>query len=192
VAAQEGKAMTDDDREPVRVEVVRDLLLLCGVTVPVEIVAAQTPGDMDRAARWAAAVHLRASDNDDAEEVVKPQWVARYEFLAAEGGRCEEAVAAWDRHLAETEGSRRRVLGWERLSLELGTSAVTAQRLIIFGMRERIAAALATATGRSARAGVNLEWVISTMTRELLGSDELYEEFKARFGYGQEQEGERP
>jgi hypothetical protein len=177
--------MTDDDREPVRVEVVRDLLLLCGVTVPIEIVAAQTQGDRDRAARWAAAVHLRASDNDDVEEVVRPQWVARYEFLAAERERCEEAVAAWDAHLAEAEASKRRVPGWERLSLELGTSAVTAQRLIIFGMRERIAAALATAVAYGETVGApeyELVWVIDQMTKALLGSDEAYEEFTARFG----------
>jgi hypothetical protein len=176
------------DREPIRAEMVRDLLLLCGVTVPIEIVAAQTPGDRDRATRWAAAVHLRASDNDDVEEVVKPQWVARYEFLAAERERCEEAVAAWDRHLAETEGSQRRVLGWERLSLELGTSAVTAQRLMIFGMRERIAAALATATAHAVAQDPAVgplgqaQAAIAQMARELLGSDEEYEEFTARFG----------
>jgi hypothetical protein len=185
--------MTDDDKEPIGPEVVRDLLLLVSVSVPVEIVAAQTQGDRDRAARWAASVHLRASDNDDVEEALKPQWVARYEFLAADPMRCEEAVAQWDAHLAEAEASKRRVPGWERLAMELGTSAVTAQRLMIHDMRERMAAALATATAWAQSGGASSpERVIETMTRELLGSDELYEEFRARFGGGQEREGGRP
>lgn len=174
-----------DDREPIRAEVVRDLLLLCGVAVPIEIVAAQTPGDRDRAARWAASVHLRASDNDDVPEAGKPQWVARCEFLAADQTRCEEAVARWDAYLAETEASERRVSGWERLTLENGTSAVTAQRLVAYGMRERIAAALATATAWAQSGGASSpEWAIETMTRELLGSADLYLEFRARFGGG--------
>jgi hypothetical protein len=182
------------EREPVKVEVVRDLLLLCGVSVPVEIVAAQTPGDRDRAARWAASVHLRASDNDDVPEVDKPQWVARCEFLAAEPERREEAVAQWDRHLAESEESQRRITGWERLSIGLGISAVTAQRLMIFEMRERVAAALATASAhwRSYGSEADLERTIQQMARSLLGTDELYEEFTARFGDAGREEGTAP
>lgn len=182
-----------DDREPIRTEVVRDLLMLCGVVVPAEIVAAQTQGDRDRAARWAASAHLRASDNDDVPEVDKPQWVARYEFLAAGEARCEEAVARWDRHLAEVEESKRRLPGWERLSLEMGTSAVTAQRLISYGMRERIAAALSAATAWAQSGGASSpEWTIETMTRELLGSDEAYRAFTARFGDDSGKDGAAP
>lgn len=183
------------DQEPIKTEVVRDLLLLCGVSVPIEIVAAQTPGDRDRATRWAAATHLRASDNDGIEEVAKPQWVARYEFLADGQEHREAAVAQWDRHLAEAEETQRRIPGWERLALELGTGAVTAQRLMIFEMRERIAAALATATAYGEAVGApehELAWVIDQMTRELLGTEELYEEFRARFGDAGWKEGTAP
>jgi hypothetical protein len=180
------------DREPAPTEVVRDLLLLCGVSVPVEIVAAQTPQDRLMAQRWAAAEHMSASDNP-VRRKPKPAWVSLFEVLEADPDPSATAVGRWSEHVARVEDGQRAIEANESITLALAAGAVMAQQLTLCRMRERFAAALATATAyvRSAGAG-DPERTISTMTLELLGSDEAYREFTARLGEGRQEEGEAP
>jgi hypothetical protein len=184
------------EREDFRPEVVRDLLLLVGVSVPIEIVVSQTPHDRVMAGRWAAAGHLRASDNDDVAEQPEPAWVRLFKILDADPDPVATAVGRWEGHVARVQDGQRHTGANEVITLELAFGAVMAQQLVIARMKERIGAALETADPRSRRlpprGASSPEWVIETMTRELLGSDEAYEEFRARFGDGNGEEDTAP
>lgn len=67
--------LVEHEQQPVGTDVLRDLLLLVGVTVTAEQAGQWSLEQREQAADWAAAVHLSASDNDD---VVVP---SRPEFL---------------------------------------------------------------------------------------------------------------
>jgi hypothetical protein len=175
-----------DDRDPsirvdgTRPEILRDLLLIAGISVPIEIVASQTPQDRAMAARWAAADRLAAPGGRRYRP--KPAWLLMFEALSAEQEPSQAAVGRWNSNLARAEGSQRRVDLNESMTLELARGAVMAQQIVIHRMRERFAAALATATayGQTAEPRL-LQRGLIQMVREILGSDEAYAEFARRF-----------
>jgi hypothetical protein len=174
--------MTDDDQGPVRTEVARDLLLLCGVTVPVEIVAAQTPGDREQAARWAAAEHLHASDNFGVKRAPKPEWVRLFEVLDAEADPCGTAMGRWAEHTARLEASQRRIGSGESVILSLAEGAIMAQHIALLRAQERVTAALATAASyMQSPQGTTPAQALGRMLWELLGSDGALADFEARF-----------
>jgi hypothetical protein len=176
----------DDDRDPAirvdgaRPEVLRGLLLIAGISVPIEIVASQTPQDRAMAARWAAADHLAAPGSEAYRP--KPAWVLMFEALSADPEPSMTAVGRWNSHLSRAEGSQRRASLNESMTLELARGAVMAQQIVIYRMRERFAAALATATayGQTAEPRL-LQRGLIQMVRDILGSDEAYAEFTRRF-----------
>lgn len=171
---------------------VRDVLLLVGLNVPVEVIAAQTPQDRERTVEWAAKEHLRASDNP-VRRKPKPDWVSLFEVLDADPEPSETAVGRWIGHIRQVEESQRTIEANESVTLALAAGAVMAQQLVISRMRERFTAALATAAAYGETDGErHLHWVIAKMTGEILGSDEAYREFTARFGEGRWREGTAP
>jgi hypothetical protein len=172
--------MKDDDREPVPPGVVRDLLLLCGVTVPAGIVAAQTPGDRDKAARWAAAEHLHASDNFGVKRAPKPDWVRLFEVLDADPDPCGTAVGRWAGHMARADERLSVVSPDESVTLELAAGAIMAQHIALLRAQERVTAALATvaAWARAPEATPPAQ-VIGQVLWELLGSDGALADFEA-------------
>jgi hypothetical protein len=164
-------------------EVVRDLLLLCGVAVPAEIVAAQTPADREKAARWAAAEHLHASDNLGVKRTPRPEWVRLFELLDADPGSCGTATGRWAEHTARVEGSRRRVGADESVTLALASGAIMAQHIALLRAQERVAAALATAASyMQSPQGTTPAQALGQMLWCLLGSDEALAGFEATFG----------
>jgi hypothetical protein len=171
---------------------VRDVLLLVGLNVPVDLIAVQTPGDRERAVEWAGREHLGASDNP-VRRKPKPEWISLFEVLEADPEPCQTAVGRWAEHTTRVEASGRVMGANEGITLGLATGAVMAQQLMLSRMRERFAAALATAAAYGETDGErHLHWVIAKMTREILGSDEAYREFTARFGESGWREGTAP
>jgi hypothetical protein len=163
-------------------EVVRNLLLLCGITVPIEIVAAQTSGDRHRAAKWAAAEHLHASDNFDVERRPKPDWLTAFELLSSGETARQTALERWAWHLAQVEGAEHLPCANQTVTLSLAEAAIMAQQIVVHQYRERAAAALAAAAVYGAPQGEGpAENALDQMTRALLGTDEAYAEFAARF-----------
>jgi hypothetical protein len=171
-------------------EIVRDLLLLCGVTVPLEIVAAQTSGARIQAARWAAGEHLRASDNFGVRRLPKPGWLRAFELLDSDETARQTALERWAANAARMEEPGQGPCANETVTLALAEGAIMAQQLMLSRMRERIAAALAdvTAYGQAHDERL-LKRGMAQMARHLLGSDEAYAEFSRRFG-GDEHWGE--
>lgn len=126
-------------------EIVRDLLLLVGIDVPIEIVAAQTPGARVQAARRAAAEHLRASDNHGVKIPPKPGWVRTFEMLASDEAMCETAMERWAENAARAEGQQRVIDTDEGITWSLADGAIMAQQIMLSRMRERALDAMALA-----------------------------------------------
>jgi len=176
----------EDDGARADPESARDVLLLASVNVPVEILAAQTPGARRQAVDWAAREHMSASDNFGVKRAPKPEWVRLFEVLDADPDPAGTATGRWAGHVARLEGSRRRIGQSESITLGLAQSAVMAQQLEACRLRDRAAAALAVAWaawreaegrhGTKPGAAPGLD-VVRRIARELLGSDELFEEF---------------
>jgi hypothetical protein len=69
------RAEMEDAEEELAPEVLRDMLLLAGITIPVAVIIADwTPDQRREAATWAAAEHLNASDND-VERLPRPSFL---------------------------------------------------------------------------------------------------------------------
>lgn len=61
--------------QPVTNDVLRDMLLLADRDVSIEAIAKVTSSEREAAERWAAAVHLAASDHDDVDVPEEPAWI---------------------------------------------------------------------------------------------------------------------
>jgi hypothetical protein len=77
-------------------EVLADILsLVGGVMIPAGVISTWTPAQRDMAARWAAAEHLHASDNEDVTRVPEPEFVKRAAEICASPAMAQLAVEAW-------------------------------------------------------------------------------------------------
>jgi len=76
-------------------EVLADILsLVAGVMIPAEVIATWTTQEREQAAKWAAAEHLHASDND-VRRIPQPLFVARAADICASPAMAQIAVESW-------------------------------------------------------------------------------------------------
>lgn len=118
-------------REDVRMasyspQVLSDLLSLteAGI-IPPGVIATWTMSERERAAAWAAAEHLHASDNDDVPRSPVPGCVMEAAELAASPAMAQLAVESWTAHLEAVERSRRPISSDLSNVLEAGRRAIT-------------------------------------------------------------------
>jgi hypothetical protein len=110
-----------DNTEPVTDQVLSDLLLLVGVTVTPEQLAAWTPEQREQAAQWAGLVHLDASDND----VDVPERPTFLDERPAEAEACPSLYLWHDTddgtyELLECKYTKGHPTGWDHKSIDGG------------------------------------------------------------------------
>jgi hypothetical protein len=100
-APASGSAQPEEDPE-----VLADILsLVGGVMIPAEVIAVWTPADRKLAAKWAAAEHLHASDNEDVQRIPEPGFVKRAAEICASPAMAQLAVENWTSWLAGVQES---------------------------------------------------------------------------------------
>jgi hypothetical protein len=106
-AFTEYKALRSEPAQPEEdPEVLADILsLVGGVMIPAEVISTWTVTERARAARWAAAEHLHASDNEDVQRVPEPGFVKRAAEICASPAMAQLAVENWTAWLAGVQES---------------------------------------------------------------------------------------
>lgn len=123
----------------------RDLLsLVTSVMIPAGVIASWTEQERQQAEQWAAAGHLRASDNFGVKQRPKPACVRLAEELAANPAMAQLAVEGWGAYLTQLQDSQRYIGAAEAVSIDTARRAVTGLLILLGDSR--------TAPGWQARA----------------------------------------